>query len=113
MKQLIILLSGIAIAGGAAAQTDKLGVNAPKAVQTDRVDRQAPITSERDKQLNPLAEPPESANSVSPDFQGSSSQAATSSGMGQPKPDKRDSAAAKKADKTSSEVQDVEDKPKK
>jgi len=107
MKKLIVLFTGVIIAAGAAAQTDKTGSNAQQAAQADR---QAPVSSERAKRPNTAAEPQESANSVDPDFQGSSGQHTTSSGMGQPK---KDTTRPTKADKTGADVQDIEDKTKK
>lgn len=93
MKKLIVLLSGLIIAAGAAAQTEK-----------------APVKADPDKRENPAAEAPESANSVSPDFQGSSKAESTASGMGQPK---KDTKPAPTSRETGSSAQDAEDKTKK
>jgi|GEM_PF-1479874 len=111
MKKFIALFAGAIIATGAAAQTDRTSTTAVKSEQARSADRQPPASSsDRDKRANPAAEPEDSANSVSTDFQGSSSQPATSSGMGQPKPE---TTRPTKADKTGSDVQDVEDKTRK
>lgn len=110
MKKLIVLLSGVVIAASAAAQTNQTGANAAQPAKAGTVDRQAPVNSDPDKRVNPAAEPADSANSVSPDFQGSSKQESTSSGMGQPsKQPERTSSATR----TGTSTQDVEDKTKK
>jgi len=87
MKKVIVLLSGVIIAASAAAQADKTGSHTTQAERTGTVDRQLPANADRDKRENPAAEGPESANIVDPDFQGSSKQETTSSGLGQPKRD--------------------------
>jgi len=111
MKKLIVLFSSVIIAAGAAAQTERTATPATQATQAQgTTDRQAPVTSERGKRQNPVQEHDESANSVDPDFQGSSKQQTTSSGMGQPKESSERNA---KSDKTKSDVQNVEDKTKK
>lgn len=110
MKKFIVLLSSALIVTGAIAQTDKTDKTGSNAAQSAQTDRKAPVNSERERHLNQAAEPEDSANSVSTDFQGSSSQATTSSGMGQPK---KDTARPTKTDKTEVNVQDVEDKTKK
>ncbi|WP_306395964.1 hypothetical protein [Telluria beijingensis] len=107
MKKVIVLLSGVIIAAGAAAQADKTGSQTTQATRTETVDRQLPINSERAKRENPAAEGPESANIVDPDFQGSSKQEATSSGLGQPKKDEK-----RTSGKPRSDAHDVEDKTK-
>jgi len=107
MKKVIVLLSGVIIAASAAAQADKTGSNTTQAERTATVDRQIPANTERDKRENPAAEGPESANIVDPDFQGSSKQETTSSGLGQPKKE-----GERSSDKSRSNAQDVEDKTK-
>jgi len=116
MKKLIVLLSGVIIAAGAAAQTGSsttgsstTGSSTTGAAQPT-LDRQAPVTGERGKRENPAQEHEDSANSVSTDFQGSSKQDTTASGMGHVKKDKEHTSKTKK---TESNVQDVEDKTKK
>ena len=104
MKKVIVLLSGVILAASAMAQADKTG-STTQAARTGTVDRQPPVNSDRDKRDNPVAEGPESANSVDPDFQGSSKQETTASGMGQPRKE-----GERASDKTRSETQDVEDK---
>ena len=106
MKKVIVLLSGVIIAASAAAQADKTGSNANPAARTGTtVDRQLPVNN--DKRENPAAEGPESANIVDPDFQGSSKQETTASGLGQPKKE-----GARASSKDRSDTQDVEDKTK-
>ena len=110
MKKLIVLLSGVVIAASAAAQTTPITPTTPQPAKAGMADRQAPVTGNADKRVNPAAEPEDSANSVSTDFQGSSKQETTSAGMGQPK---------KQAERTStssrngSATQNIEDKTRK
>lgn len=104
MKKLIVLLSGVVIAASAAAQTT------PQPAKAGMADRQAPVTGNADKRANPAAEPEDSANSVSTDFQGSSKQETTSAGMGQPK---KQTERTSSATRTGTATQDVEDKTKK
>lgn len=103
MKKVIALFSGMIIAAGAAAQADRSGTTA--AQPTNSVERKAPVSGERERE-NPAKEGPESANIVDPDFQGSSKQQTTSSGMGQPK---QGSERTSPADKTKPQVQDAQD----
>ena len=105
MKKVIVLLSGVVIAASAAAQADKTGSHTTQAERTGTVDRQLPANTDRDKRENPAAEGPESANIVSPDFQGSSKQETTSSGMGQPKRD-----AERSSDKERANAREAKDK---
>ena len=107
MKKLIVLLSGVVIAASAAAQ---ITPTLPQPAKTGTADRQAPITGTADKRANPAAEPEDSANSVSTDFQGSSKQETTSAGMGQPK---KQTERTSSATRTGTATQDVEDKTKK
>ncbi|MEW7851118.1 hypothetical protein AB2N08_20715 [Massilia aurea] len=107
MKKLIVLLSGIVIAASAAAQTTPTTAQPAKA---GTADRQAPVTGDADKRVNPAAEPEDSANSVSTDFQGSSKQESTAAGMGQPK---KQTERTSSATRTGTTTQDVEDKTKK
>ena len=107
MKKLIVLLSGIVIAASAAAQ---ITPTLPQPTKAGTADRQAPITGTPDKRVNPAAEPEDSANSVSTDFQGSSKQETTSAGMGQPK---KQTERTSSATRTGTSTQDVEDKTKK
>lgn len=115
MKKVIALfsglLSGLLIAGGAAAQADRTGTTA--AQPTNSVERQAPVGNDRDKRENPHREGPESANIVDPDFQGSSKQETTASGMGQPKKEDTRTSPADKTKPQVQDTQDVEDKTKK
>ena len=110
MKKLIVLLSGVVIAASAAAQTNQAGTTAAQAAKAGTADRQAPVKSDSATRVNPAAEPEDSANSVSTDFQGSSKQESTAAGMGQPTK-QTDSTA--KPGKSGASVQDVEDKTKK
>lgn len=107
MKKVIVLLSGVIIAASAAAQADKTSSNTTQAERTGTVDRQIPANTNRDKRENPAAEGPESANIVDPDFQGSSKQETTASGLGQPKKE-----GERSSKKSGSDVQDVENKTK-
>ena len=107
MKKVIVLLSGLVIAASAAAQADKTGSHTTEATRTGNIDRQIPANTERDKRENPAVEGPESANIVDPDFQGSSKQETTASGLGQPKRERE-----RAPNKTRSDTQDVEDKTK-
>jgi len=107
MKKLIVLLSGVVIAASAAAQTTP---TTPQPAKAGTADRQAPVTANADKRANPAAEPEDSANSVSTDFQGSSKQETTSAGMGQPK---KQTERTSSATRTGTATQDVEDKTKK
>ena len=117
MKKLIVLFSGMIIAAGAAAQADRTTASATQPqVQTqaqtqkqDSTDRRTPVTTGRERE-NRWQESIESANSVDPDFQGSSKQQATASGMGQPTTatEGRTAPAKPKTD-----AQDVEDKTRK
>jgi hypothetical protein len=110
MKKLIVLLSGVVIAASAAAQTNQAGTNAAQPAKAGTADRQAPVKSDSAKRVNPAAEPEDSANSVSTDFQGSSKQESTAAGMGQPvKPAERTT----KSSTSGANTQDVEDKTKK
>jgi len=109
MKKIIVLLSGVIIAASAAAQADKTGSNTTQATRTGTVDRQIPVNTDRDKRENPASEGPESANVVDPDFQGSSKQETTASGLGQPK---KDSDKTSTSTKSGADVQDVENKTK-
>jgi len=108
MKKLIVLMSGLIIAAGAAAQ-DRTGSNTAQPAKAGTVDRQAPVKSDSDKRVNPAAEPVGSANTVDPDFQGSSKQETTASGMGQPT---TATERTSKTSKTGSDTQDVENKTK-
>lgn len=105
MKKLIALCSGMIIAAGAVAQVTQTG---PAAVQSGQTG--AATASDKTERKNAFEESIESANTVDPDFQGSSKQETTSSGMGQPK---KDTDRASTADKPKSDAQDVEDKTKK
>jgi len=109
MKKFIVLFSGMIIAAGAAAQADRTGSNAVQAGKAG-IDRQVPVENDPTKRENAAKEPPESANIVDPDFQGSSKQETTASGMGQPK--QKDERAGN-ATRTGSSAQDAEDKTKK
>lgn len=104
MKKFIALCTGMIIAAGAAAQADR---SAP-AAQTGQTGK--PAAADKTERKNAFQESVESANAVDPDFQGSSKQETTSSGMGQPKtdPDKTTN-----ANKPKSDAQDIEDKTKK
>ena len=107
MKKLIVLLSGVVIAASAAAQTTP---TTPQPAKAGMAERQAPVTGNADKRANPAAEPDDSANSVSTDFQGSSKQETTSAGMGQPK---KQTERTSSATRTGTSTQDIEDKTKK
>ena len=107
MKKLIVLLSGVVIAASAAAQTNP---TTPQPAKTGAAQQKSPVMGSADKRANPAAEPEDSANSVSTDFQGSSKQETTAAGMGQPKkPTERTSSASR----TGSATQNIEDKTKK
>lgn len=109
MKKLIVLFSGMIIAASAAAQADRTGSNTVQAGKAG-IDRQVPVENDPTKRENQAKEPPESANVVDPDFQGSSKQESTASGMGQPtQATERKSSATR----TGSSAQDAEDKTKK
>jgi len=105
MKKLIVLCSGLIIAAGAAAQTER---TTPAAVQSGQTGK--PVATDKTERKNAFQESVESANAVDPDFQGSSKQETTSSGMGQPK---TDTDKKSNASKPTSDAQDVEDKTKK
>jgi len=109
MKKLIMLFSGMVIAASAAAQTSQAGSNAAQPAKAGTADRQAPIKSDSNQRVNPAAEPADSANAVDPDFQGSSKQETTASGMGQPK---KHSDHTSKDSKSGSSAQDAENKTK-
>lgn len=108
MKKLIVLFSGMIIAAGAAAQADRTGSNAVQAGKAG-IDRQVPPNNDPNNRQNRVAENPESASSVDPDFQGSSKGGTTASGMGQAGKDSQRSA---NATRTGSSAQDAEDKTK-
>lgn len=116
MKKLIVLLSGVVIAASAVAQTTPTTAQPAKAGMADR---QAPVKGNADHRINPAAEPEDSANSVSTDFQGSSKQESTASGMGQPQKHTKHSKHAKQAEhassatRTGTSTHEVEDKMKK
>ena len=107
MKKVIALFSGMIIAAGAAAHADRTGTTA--AQPTNSVERKAPVSADRERE-NRAKEGPESANIVDPDFQGSSKQQATASGMGQPT---TATEGRTDATKPKTDAQDVEDKTKK
>jgi hypothetical protein len=110
MKKLIALFSGMIIAAGASAQVERAGSTSAQPTKADSAQRQASGSSDNVKRDNRAKEPPESANIVDPDFQGSSKEETTASGMGQPTTAKN---GAANGNKTTSEVRDVEDKSKK
>jgi len=109
MKKLLALFTGLIIAAGASAQTERGNPAAAQSGKTTAVDRQAPINSDNANRQNQAKEPPESANIVDPDFQGSSKQETTATGQGQPTTATEKNA---KAIKDESDVQHVEDKTK-
>lgn len=106
MKKLIVLLSGVVIAASAAAQTTPTTPQPAKAGTAQK----APVMGSADKRTNPAAEPEDSANSVSTDFQGTSKQETTAAGMGQPK---KQTERTSSASRTGSATQNIEDKTKK
>ena len=109
MKKLIMLFGGMIIAASAAAQTPHAASSAAQPAKAGTADRQAPMKSDSSQRVNPAAEPKDSANSVSTDFQGSSKQESTASGMGHPK---KHSVHKPKHAKTGSTAHDAENKPK-
>jgi len=107
MKKLIVLLSGVVIAASAAAQTTP---TTPQPAKAGAAQQKAQVMGTADKRANPAAEPEDSANSVSTDFQGTSKQETTAAGMGQPK---KQTERTSSATRTGTATQDVEDKTKK
>ena len=107
MKKLIVLLSGVVIAASAAAQTTP---TTPQPAKAGSAQQKAPVMGSADKRANPAAEPEDSANSVSTDFQGSSKQETTSAGMGQPK---KQTERTSTSSRNGSATQNIEDKTKK
>jgi len=79
MKKLIVLLSGVVIAASAAAQTTP---TTPQPAKAGAAQQKAPVMGTADKRANPAAEPEDSANSVSTDFQGTSKQETTAAPEG-------------------------------
>lgn len=110
MKKLIALFGGMIIAAGASAQTATTTSPAVQSPKTGTLERQVPANTDQDKRQNPVAEHPESANIVDPDFQGSSKHETTATGMGKPKQDSERSSNQKR---NGTDPQDVEDKTKK
>jgi len=104
MKKLIALCSGMIIAAGAAAQADRTAPTTAQSAQTGK-----PTPADKTERKNASQESADSANAVDPDFQGSSKQETTSSGMGQPR---KDTERTSNASKPKIDAQDVEDKTK-